>query len=139
MVNSSGFKFPIQTSGGNATSTIVDMADMFVRKELFLTNNLFTCGNNDTGQLGNGTTTAYSSPIQIGSLTNWKDVSCGYNHVHAIKSDGTLWSWGGNTYKQLGGGTLGSYSSPIQIGIMPYWRQVSAGSTFSLEIGRAHV
>ncbi|MBK8641931.1 MAG: hypothetical protein IPN15_06850 [Saprospiraceae bacterium] len=32
---------------------------------------------------------------RIGTET-WKTVSCGDNHVIAIKDDGTLWAWGEN-------------------------------------------
>lgn len=47
---------------------------------------LFAWGFNVRGQLGNGTTVKYSSPIQIGSLTNWKQVGCGQYHIAAISS-----------------------------------------------------
>jgi alpha-tubulin suppressor-like RCC1 family protein len=85
---------------------------------------LWTWGSNTYGQLGNGTTTSYSSPIQIGSLTNWKMISIGHGHVLAVKTDGTLWAWGYNFFGQLGNGTTTSYSSPIQIGSLTNWKRV---------------
>ena len=90
-----GYKFPIFDANGNATSTVVDTADMFVRKELFLNAGLWTCGYNTKGQLGNGSggaSVSYSSPIQVGSLTNWKQISCGYTAWIAVKIDGTVWA-----------------------------------------------
>jgi len=63
---------------------------------------LWTWGFNDYGQLGNGNITLYSSPIQVGSLTNWKQVAGGLYHTASIKTDGTLWTWGWNGWGQLG-------------------------------------
>jgi hypothetical protein len=89
---------------------------------------LWTWGQNQFGALGNGTRVYYSSPIQIGALTNWKQVACGYiENVYAIKTDGTLWSWGRGTDGCLGNGTTTYYSSPIQVGSLTNWKQVAAG------------
>ena len=46
-------------------------------------------GYNGGGLLGLGNTISYSSPKQVGALTNWSKVFCGYNHVLAIKTDGS--------------------------------------------------
>ena len=77
---------------------------------------LYSWGNNTSGQLGLGNTTNYSSPKQVGALTNWSSVSCGYAHNLSIKTDGTLWSWGYNNFGQLGLGNITNYSSPKQVG-----------------------
>jgi alpha-tubulin suppressor-like RCC1 family protein len=47
---------------------------------------LWAWGGNflDAGQLGDGTTVNKSSPVQIGALTNWAQVSAGENHTAAI-------------------------------------------------------
>ena len=63
---------------------------------------LYSWGKNDKGQLGLGNTTYYSSPKQVGSLTNWLVLAGGYRHTAAIKTDGTLWTWGDGSYGQLG-------------------------------------
>ena len=49
---------------------------------------LWTWGNNIYGSLGDGTTTDRSSPVQIGSLTDWSTLACGYRSMNAIKTDG---------------------------------------------------
>ena len=87
---------------------------------------LWVCGYNSVGQLGTGNTTSYSSPVQVGALTNWKQVSSSAVHSCAVKTDGTLWAWGSNTNGNLGTGNTTSYSSPVQVGTLTSWKQVSA-------------
>jgi alpha-tubulin suppressor-like RCC1 family protein len=87
---------------------------------------LFSWGYNNNGQLGIGNTTSYSSPKQVGALTNWLKISSGYRSVLAVKTDGTLWSWGLNSVGQLGLGNTTYYSSPKQIGSLTNWLSVAA-------------
>lgn len=77
---------------------------------------LWGWGSNNSGQLGNNTTTNTSSPIQtVTGGNNWRRVSCGAtSHVAAIKTDGTLWTWGTNSSGQLGDNSGTSRSSPVQ-------------------------
>ena len=88
---------------------------------------LWSWGTNSNGGLGLGNTTAYSSPKQVGALTNWSQTASGYGHVLAVKTDGTLWSWGWGNFGGLGLGNTTSYSSPKQIGALTSWLKVSAG------------
>lgn len=75
---------------------------------------LWTWGSNAYGQLGDGTFSAKSSPVQvIGNATNWQQVSAGYQHSAGIKTDGTLWTWGLNNYGQLGDNTVGNEAIPV--------------------------
>ena len=96
---------------------------------------LYAWGNNANGQLGLGNTTNYSSPKQIGSLTNWLNIAGGYENFAAIKTDGTLWSWGKNNMGQLGLGNTTTYSSPKQVGALTAWSKVTVGSmsTFAIK------
>jgi alpha-tubulin suppressor-like RCC1 family protein len=96
---------------------------------------LWAWGRNNTGQLGIGNTTTYSSPKQIGALTTWSKTAAGAGGFSlAIKTNGTLWSWGSNAYGQLGFGNTTAYSSPKQIGALTTWSKVSAGARSSLVI-----
>ena len=95
---------------------------------------LYGWGRNNNGELGLGNTTNYSSPKQVGALTDWLNVSGTY-HTVAVKSDGTLWTCGLNTYGQLGLGNTTNYSSPKQVGSLTAWSTTAAGSysTFALK------
>lgn len=73
-------------------------------------------GQNNNGQLGNGTTTLSPWPVgTIGSFHWMMEIAAGdYNSI-AVKSDGTVWTWGSNQYGLRGNGTTGGYDSQPRI------------------------
>jgi alpha-tubulin suppressor-like RCC1 family protein len=82
-----------------------------------------------------GNTTNYSSPKQVGSLTNWSVVVGGETQFAiSIKTDGTLWSWGRNFAGQLGLGNITYYSSPKQVGARTTWTVIASGGRNTLAI-----
>jgi len=89
---------------------------------------LWAWGANAVGVLGQGDVISRSSPVQVGALSNWSQVSGGPNFVLAVKTDGTLWSWGTNGSGQLGLGDVVARSSPVQVGALSNWSKV-AGAT----------
>ena len=95
---------------------------------------LWTWGLNTSGQLGTNDLVSRSSPVQIGSLTNWAEVSTMALNSLAVKTDGTLWAWGVNNNGQVGTNDLVSRSSPVQIGANTDWYKVAAGDAFSLAL-----
>jgi alpha-tubulin suppressor-like RCC1 family protein len=91
---------------------------------------LWLWGSNAQSQIGDNTTASRSTPRQeFTSSTNWKQVSGGYYHTAAIKTNGTLWLWGNNTdSSQLGDNTTVSRSTPIQeFTSSTNWKQVACG------------
>ena len=85
---------------------------------------LWTWGEAYGGSLGDGTTTNKSSPVQVGSLTNWSECQGGRFKRFAIKTDGTLWAWGYGVGGGLGLGSTTNYSSPVQVGSLTNWSSV---------------
>jgi alpha-tubulin suppressor-like RCC1 family protein len=88
---------------------------------------LWCWGNNANGQLGDGTTVLKTSPVQVGTDTNWAKVDGGPDHTCAIKTNGTLWCWGDNGDGELGiGNTTTPQTSPVQVGTDTDWAEVDA-------------
>lgn len=74
---------------------------------------LWTWGDNEYGQLGNGTVeNGLSAPLKV--LEHVSAVSCGASHTIALKDDGTLWAWGLNNQGQLGIGGVGNHTYTVQ-------------------------
>jgi len=93
---------------------------------------LYSWGRNNSGQLGLGNITNYSSPKQVGALTTWLNIAAGIYHTIATKTDGTLWTWGRNNRGQLGLSNITNYSSPKQVGALTTWLNIAAGEQFTL-------
>lgn len=93
-------------------------------------NTLWAWGSNLYGKIGiGGFTGNYLSPIQIGTDTDWKEVSTGY-HTLALKQNGTMWAWGNNSYGELGDNTTTNKDLPVQIGSDTDWLNIYA-TTYS--------
>lgn len=88
---------------------------------------LWAFGDNQYGQLGDGTQNAALSPLPVGDDSDWRSVDAGLYHNVAIKEDGTLWTWGYNFYGQLGNGTYTDSAVPIQVGNDSDWATAFAG------------
>ena len=93
---------------------------------------LWAWGNNNYGQLGNGSFLNSSVPVQIGTDTTWVKVLAGALHSLALKSDGTLWAWGNNAFGQLGIGTLINANTPVQVGTANNWTDFSTYESHNL-------
>ena len=95
---------------------------------------LYSWGQNTEGALGINSTTAKSSPTQVGLLATWSKLSPGSNEneMLLINSSGQLFGVGANGSGQLGDNTSIDRSSPVQIGSGTTWAQaacaISAGS-----------
>ncbi len=88
---------------------------------------LWTWGDNEESQLGDGSTTNRNIPTAIGSDTDWTNLAAGYNHIMALKWSGSLWGWGSNNGGQLGDGTNNNRSVPTQIGTDTNWTKLGGG------------
>lgn len=91
-------------------------------------------GQNNQGQLGNGTTNggANATPTQVQPLppASQVAVSTGGTFACALLQNGDVQCWGSNTYGQLGNpGTGSSSSTPVTVSQFGSVSQIAAGNT----------
>jgi alpha-tubulin suppressor-like RCC1 family protein len=73
-------------------------------------------GSNEFGQLGNGSTTSFTSPVQVVGLTSSAiSIAAGSDSTCALTATGTVWCWGDNSNGQLGNGTFTQSTVPVQV------------------------
>ena len=77
--------------------------------------NLWSWGDNGSGQLGIGSTVSVTEPQKIEGLTGIVDLYFCEASVIARDSSGNLWSWGENSAGQLGIGSKENATTPQQI------------------------
>jgi alpha-tubulin suppressor-like RCC1 family protein len=91
-------------------------------------------GQNNFGQLGNGTNTNSNTPVQVWGLTGVIAIAAGAHHSLAVESDGTVRAWGMNNFGQLGDGTYVSNNIPVQVSGLTNIASISAGLLHSVAL-----
>lgn len=78
---------------------------------------VWTWGRNHVGQLGIGTLSDQTQPMQVLGLSDVVSIDCSQNDASfAVKSDGTVWAWGANVHGQLGdSSTVGFRPLPVKV------------------------
>ncbi|ETR65376.1 MAG: BNR repeat-containing protein [Candidatus Magnetoglobus multicellularis str. Araruama] len=95
---------------------------------------LWAWGLNQSGQLGDGTTTDKLSPVLLNDLSHFSQIATGSDHSVALKEDGSVWAWGFNSSGQLGDGTRINKSGPVEVNGLTHITRVVAGTAYSLAL-----
>jgi alpha-tubulin suppressor-like RCC1 family protein len=74
-------------------------------------------GDNQMGQLGDGTTQARTSPVAVVGLDRVEEIAAGHHHACARLLTGEIFCWGGNGSGQLGDGTATDRSAPVRVAL----------------------
>jgi alpha-tubulin suppressor-like RCC1 family protein len=88
-------------------------------------------GENEDGQLGDGTTQRTSTPVDALGLAGVTELAAGFSHTCARTAEGELYCWGNNAFGELGDGTQTSRNSPVRVNLPISATHVSAGMLHS--------
>ena len=92
---------------------------------------LYSWGDNQYGQLGDGTTESKSLPQAVSraltGASTFIDIASGGDYNLALSSDGRIYSWG-NGYAALGIGTRSQQVSPALVDTQVTFSSIAAGS-----------
>lgn len=97
-------------------------------------NTVWAWGDNAYGQLGQGSTTASTSPVIISGLSGVKALAAGADHSLALLNDGSVWAWGRNSAGALGDGTQTSRPAPQRVNGLSNVVAIAAGAGRSLAV-----
>lgn len=113
--------------GQNAAGGIKADGSLWTWNSSYIDNSTFILGQ---GIGFHGST----SPVRLGSASNWSKLSLGWTHAAAIDNAGHLKTWGTNRVGQLGIGTVVDQANPVGVGGGNDWASVSCGREYTVAI-----
>jgi len=76
-------------------------------------------GSNNTGQLGDGTTTDRASPVPVAGALSFSAIAAGAGHTCGVTATGSVYCWGYNAYGEIGDGTTIQRLTPTAVPFGP--------------------
>jgi alpha-tubulin suppressor-like RCC1 family protein len=116
---------PVQATGVSGMTAVA--AGLFHTMALRSDGTVWVWGNNDAGELGNGTTTLSTTAIQVMGVSGVASIAAGGFSCYALKSDGTLWAWGDGSFGELADGANADSSVPVQITTISNVTSIASG------------
>ena len=97
-------------------STATSVALGGVHSCAVLTGGAIKCwGENNAGQLGDGTTTSDGWAVDVSGITTATSIALGASHSCALLTGGTIKCWGDNGFGELGDGTATQRTTPVDV------------------------
>ncbi|WP_394932870.1 fibronectin type III domain-containing protein, partial [uncultured Ilumatobacter sp.] len=121
---------------GSATAVSIT-AGYFHTCALLNTGAVNCWGQNNSGELGNGTTTSSSAPVAVSAFTDGAtavSITAGSSHTCALLNTGAVNCWGSNDDGQLGNNTTTSSLVPVAVAAFT----VGSATAVSITAGRYH-
>jgi alpha-tubulin suppressor-like RCC1 family protein len=102
---------------------------------LLNTGTVMAWGNNQEGELGDGTTTQRDLPVAVKGLSNVVAISAGTETSLALLANGTVMAWGDNGSGELGNGSTEPLSTvPVPVQGLSHVAAITAGENFNLAL-----
>ena len=118
-------RFETISSGGSHTCAVTGAGE------------IHCWGNNQVGQLGDGSREIRTLPVAVASTERFATISAGLDHTCALTETGLAYCWGWNASGQLGDGS-GDQSPklvPTLVAVVPALQSISAGAAHSCGLG----
>lgn len=96
-------------------------------------------GENEKGQLGDGTKTRSVKPVRVASTTRFRSVSAGLGHSCGVAIDGRAYCWGSGVFGKLGNGSETASLRPVEVRGGIRFAMVSAGNSYTCAVGASGV
>jgi alpha-tubulin suppressor-like RCC1 family protein len=95
-------------------------------------------GNNQFGELGDGTKTTRLTPVAVSGLASGVSaIAAGNDHTCAVMSAGGVKCWGNNEFGQLGDGTQTNRLTPVDVSGLANVTAIAAGGAQTCALTRA--
>lgn len=121
-LDDTGLQYPVTIDPTTEIPAFHDYHSLYLQSD----GTVLAWGNNNSGQLGDGTTESRTDARQVMNLTDVSSVYAGRFNSYAIKKDGTVWGWGVNSYAQLGANPS-KVLLPIQIQNLTNVKSIAKG------------
>ena len=93
--------------------------------------NIYCWGENNSGQIGDGSLTNRLLPTFIMHIPGFSDFSSGDKHSCALNTNGAIYCWGSNAYGQLGDNTTNDHATPAVVNGLTDYLQLALGDNHS--------
>jgi alpha-tubulin suppressor-like RCC1 family protein len=105
---------PVPVSG--LPLNLAQIAAGFEHTCALLKNGTVDCwGENNHGQLGNGSTSGSNTPVPVTGLTGVVQIAVADSGTCALTNAGGVWCWGANLFGELGNGTTTDSDVPVSV------------------------
>lgn len=94
-------------------------------------------GNNDAGQLGDGSFDGHAVAAPIAGNFRFTQLAAGFSHTCGVTSDGGILCWGSNGAGQLGDGTTAVRAAPVRVNSREAFAAVRTGQTHTCALSRS--
>ncbi len=128
---------PILTPTPISAGTNLTFQRVFVSKAaeiscaLSTTGAAYRWGENDRGQLGDGTTTDHANPTPVAGGLTFKDLAIGDGHTCGVTTSGAAYCWGFSANGAFGDGSTGGHLVPTAAAPGLSFQSIVAGADYT--------